>query len=79
MKSIYIITIIGGLIGAVAGWLYWKYVGCTSGTCPITSRPLSSTIYGAILGALIFNTAAPQMKKSNPGTEQEIKKNDTNT
>lgn len=75
MKTEVIITILGALAGAVAGWLYWKYVGCVSGTCPITSRPLSSAIYGAILGALVFNTAAPMLTKSKK-TQQEIKKHD---
>ena len=45
----------GGLVGAFAGFLYWKYVGCSSGTCPITSKPLNSSIYGALLGALFFS------------------------
>ncbi|GAB2770318.1 hypothetical protein GCM10027275_11200 [Rhabdobacter roseus] len=45
----------GALLGAVAGYLYYHYVGCTSGSCPITSRPLPSTLYGAVLGGLLFS------------------------
>ncbi len=45
--------IIGGLVGAAAGFLYYRFVGCPSGSCPITSHPISSTIYGAVLGLLI--------------------------
>jgi len=45
--------IIGGLVGAAAGFLYYRFVGCPSGSCPITSNPFSSTIYGAVLGLLI--------------------------
>ena len=41
------LTFIGLVIGAVGGFLYWKYVGCTSGTCPITSSPVNSTLWGA--------------------------------
>ena len=40
------LTFIGLVIGAVGGFLYWKYVGCTSGTCPITSSPVNSTLWG---------------------------------
>ena len=42
------LTFIGLVIGAVGGFLYWKYVGCTSGTCPITSSPVNSTLWGAV-------------------------------
>ena len=47
--------IIGGLVGALAGYLYWRYAGCASGTCMITSRPLNSTIYGMVMGSLLFS------------------------
>lgn len=50
-----IITGIGIVFGAIAGYLYYYYVGCTSGTCAITSKPLNSTLYGALMGGLIFN------------------------
>jgi hypothetical protein len=40
----YKFTILGGVIGAVGGYLYYHYVGCLSGTCPITSNPLISTL-----------------------------------
>lgn len=45
--------IIGVVIGGVIGFLYYKLVGCASGTCPITSNPYISTIYGAVMGLLI--------------------------
>jgi hypothetical protein len=46
--------IIGAILGAIAGYLYWQQVGCDSGTCAITSKPLNSTLYGAMMGALMF-------------------------
>lgn len=49
------LTIIGVVIGAIGGYLYYHYVGCASGTCPITSKPLNSTLYGAVMGSLFFN------------------------
>ncbi|MFN8286656.1 MAG: DUF6132 family protein [Chitinophagales bacterium] len=47
--------LIGGVIGAGAGWLYWYYVGCASGTCPITSSAVNSTLYGMVMGGLLFS------------------------
>lgn len=49
------ITIIGIVAGAIGGYLYYHYVGCASGTCAITSKPLNSTLYGAMMGGLFLN------------------------
>ena len=46
---------IGVLLGAVAGFLYWKLVGCYNGTCMITSKWHNSTAYGAVMGGLFFS------------------------
>lgn len=45
--------IIGAAIGGALGFVYYKFVGCSSGTCPITSKPLNSIMYGAVMGLLI--------------------------
>jgi hypothetical protein len=42
-------------LGAVAGYSYYYFVGCNSGSCAITSSPVNSTIYGAVMGGLFFN------------------------
>ena len=47
--------LIGGILGAIGGFLYWKFVGCSSGTCRITSKPLNSTLYFAMMGVLTFS------------------------
>ena len=39
--------------GAVAGFAYQRLVGCRTGTCPITSNPYASTLYGAVIGYLV--------------------------
>jgi hypothetical protein len=44
---------IGVVIGGGLGFAYYKFVGCSTGTCPLTSHPIVSTIYGAVLGALM--------------------------
>jgi phage shock protein E len=49
------LTIIGLLLGALAGYLYYTFVGCSAGTCSITSKPINSTLYGAMMGGLLFN------------------------
>lgn len=57
-----ILPIVGVFVGAIAGFLYWKYVGCLSGTCAITSKPFNSSAYGALMGALLFSMFMPQKK-----------------
>ena len=54
-KKAILLTGIGIAIGALAGYAYYFYVGCASGTCAITSKPLNSTLYGAVMGGLVFN------------------------
>lgn len=40
-------------LGTIAGLLYWRFIGCTSGTCPITSHWYTSGAYGMLFGWLI--------------------------
>lgn len=49
-------TILGIILGAIGGYAYYHFVGCESGTCAITSKPLNSTLYGAMMGGLLFNS-----------------------
>ena len=63
-KKALLLTGIGIAIGALAGYGYYFYVGCASGTCAITSKPLNSTLYGALMGGLIFNMLVKETKKS---------------
>jgi hypothetical protein len=62
-KKALLLTGIGVAIGALAGYGYYFYVGCASGTCAITSKPLNSTLYGALMGGLIFNMFVKENKK----------------
>jgi hypothetical protein len=63
-KKAIIITGIGIGVGAIAGYLYYFYIGCASGTCAITSKPLNSTLYGALMGGLVFNMFVKSPKRS---------------
>jgi len=58
-----ILTGTGILIGAIAGYAYYHFVGCASGTCAITSKPLNSTLYGSLMGGLLFNMFVKKEKK----------------
>lgn len=51
------------VVGAIAGYLYYYFVGCASGTCSITSKPLNSSLYGALMGGLVFNIFVKSPKK----------------
>ena len=53
--SKYRLELAGLILGAIAGWSYWYFVGCSSGTCPISSKPINSSLYGAITGALALS------------------------
>ena len=59
-----ILVFTGILAGALAGYLYWNYVGCFSGSCAITSNPINSTIYGSAMGGLVFSLFRPSQKQS---------------
>jgi hypothetical protein len=41
------------IIGAIGGYLYWKYIGCASGTCPIKSVWYLMTLWGTAVGYLL--------------------------
>nr|WP_320037932.1 DUF6132 family protein [uncultured Bacteroides sp.] len=51
----YRLVLLGVVIGALGGYLYWLYIGCSSGSCPITSSPLLSSLWGAVMGGLLFS------------------------
>lgn len=62
LSKTYLLLIIGVVIGTTASYFYWKLVGCNSGTCAITSNPTNSTLYGAVIGGLLFPVFQPKKK-----------------
>ena len=48
--------VIGMVAGGGLGFVYYKFVGCASGACPLTSNPFISTIYGGVVGALVASS-----------------------
>lgn len=55
-------TLVGVFLGALGGYMYYHFVGCTSGTCAITSKPLNSTLYGALMGGLLVSSFQKESK-----------------
>jgi len=47
--------IVGTVVGMIAGYAYYYYVGCNSGTCPIQSHWHTSTLYGGLIGYVFVN------------------------
>jgi len=58
-----LLYIIGVFVGAIAGYLYYHQIGCVSGTCMITSKPVNSTLYGALIGGLLFGMFKNENRK----------------
>jgi hypothetical protein len=54
--------ILGVAVGAIAGYAYYYYIGCNSGTCPIQSNWHTSTLYGGLIGYVLPN--GPKKKSS---------------
>ncbi len=48
--------IVAAAVGGLAGFLYYYFVGCNSGTCAITSSPYMSTFYGSLMGLFVVNS-----------------------
>lgn len=63
----YKFVLLGLALGAIAGYAYYYFVGCNSGGCAISSKPLNSTVYGAVMGGLLANIN----KEKQPQKENE--------
>jgi hypothetical protein len=63
----------GILVGLSGGYLYWQKVGCVTGACPITSSPVNSSLYGAMMGGLLFSLFK---KEKNENIKNEAGEND---
>ena len=51
------------LLGATGGYLYYYFIGCTTGSCPITGNPYISTGYGALIGAAFISSGKKRKKE----------------
>jgi len=62
-------SMIATAIGAVAGWAYYYFVGCKSGSCFIAGNWYIAIPYGGLLGYLFFGS----FLKSSPPNQSEVK------
>jgi len=49
---------LGLVVGGALGFAYYRFIGCASGACPITSNPWASTLYGAVMGVMVAMTGS---------------------
>lgn len=52
----YKLGLIGIVLGGILGYAYYYFIGCNTGTCSITSKPINSSVYGMVMGYLILST-----------------------
>jgi len=45
--------LLGVLIGGGLGFAYYYFIGCNSGSCPITSSPWGSITMGSLIGLVL--------------------------
>lgn len=55
-SSAFIKTLLFVAGGILAGYLYYFYVGCSSGSCGITSNPYTSMLFGGAIGYFLNNS-----------------------
>ncbi len=75
MKDIFrkkrtLVILAGIAIGMLGGFLYWRFVGCSSGTCPLTSNWHTSTLFGGVFGYLIADSI--KLKEKKKEEEKEV-------
>lgn len=58
----------GIALGSLIGYLCYVYIGCNSGTCPITASPWRTMGYFSIMGILLF---LPNRKKKQIENKEE--------
>lgn len=75
IKSIFasrknLLTLTGILLGLAGGYLYYYFIGCRTGTCPITSSPWLSMLWGAAVGYLLFDMFNKKKPKAEKAPEE---------
>ena len=65
-----LISLIGIVTGALGGYAYYYFIGCSGGGCAITSNPWLSILWGAALGYLLFDMFARRPGNKEKGESQ---------
>ena len=63
--------IVGIVVGATAGFAYWYFIGCTSGTCPIQSHWHTSMLYGGLIGYILPKSPKKKSDKAELENKEE--------
>lgn len=72
MNKLIIKLLIFSTAGASLGFAYYYFIGCQSGSCPITSNPVISTLYGLMVGVVAgFDTRIFKAKKQDSEENDE--------
>lgn len=61
------------LLGAFAGFMYYLKIGCTTGSCPLTSDPYFPTLWGGLFGWFLFG---PNSKAKGKDDDNKDKNNE---
>lgn len=64
------IVIVLTVAGLTGGYLYWRLVGCNTGSCPITSNWHSSVAFGGLFGFLLSDIVKDTVSSKNKGKEE---------
>jgi hypothetical protein len=70
LKVLPLPALIGIILGAIGGYIYYIEVGCATGTCPLTSNPYGSIVYGALIGYLFGDMFKKKKVESAPVKEE---------
>ena len=70
-------AILGIVLGGLAGYGLYRYVGCADGTCLIASSPWGSIIYCMILGFVVSQVRWPSRVTDCCPADRDL--NDVNT
>ncbi|NOZ86249.1 MAG: YtxH domain-containing protein [Deltaproteobacteria bacterium] len=56
---------LAAMIGGLLGYAYYYFIGCASGSCPITGNPYVATIFGALMAVTLVGWEGPEKRDDN--------------
>lgn len=59
-----VLQLTGMVLGGMLGFAYYYFIGCTNGTCAITSNPWLSILWGVAMGYLVADLFQVKEKQS---------------
>lgn len=74
-RNIWIYRAIFIVLGGIGGYIYWFTIGCESGTCPITSKWMNTTLYGGVMGYLFGDLIRDLFNKTKKHKNEQLSEN----